>query len=212
MSNRREERQLFRLQNLTDVIFAIVLWRLFTRLPSPTSDDVDSAGSLLDFLVDERGSFAVILIGLLLVVIYWLQSNALFGSLVRTNARHAVGSIIQLFFLLFYLWANKVGMEFEDTLDGLFIQSVALALLGFTAWSNFRYASKAGLLSSDVSPDEAWKLRRLTLCEPLTALATVPFCWLGSDLWTLSWLLFVPINMFLARLEPRFRGRGGAGS
>jgi len=53
-------------------------------------------------------------LGLFLVVGYWLQNNALFGSLERADNRFAALSIVQLLFLLLYLFSMGLGIDFEQ--------------------------------------------------------------------------------------------------
>jgi len=200
----REKTQLRRLANVTDVIYAIVIWRIVTRLPVPDYEAIDSAGGFWEFLGEQQASFEMILIGVFLVIVYWIQSNALFGGLTRTNNRHAAGSIIQIFLLLLYMYANRVGVALEAAKPTLALQSITLALMGFAAWGNWRYAMRAGLMPEEEAESAAsWKLRRTALAEPVTACLTLALVPLGSTVWTLGFLVAGPlIYKALARWGP----------
>ena len=87
---------------MVDVVYAIVIWRMFMLLPKPTAEQL-SPGHIQDFLITNLGAFLVIIIGIVIVIIYWIQNNTLFGNLRSTDSRHTVLSILQLFFLLIFL-------------------------------------------------------------------------------------------------------------
>ena len=106
--NKQQKLQLVRLRRLIDVVFALVIWRAFTLIPKPAErewhwDTVDS------FLSENIMTFAVIIIGLVIVIIYWLQHNALYNNLERTDGRHTALSILQIFCLLLFLFSVRLG-------------------------------------------------------------------------------------------------------
>ena len=55
-------------------------------------------------------TFALILVGLAVTIIYWGQNNALNGKLKRTDTFHTVISIFQLFSLLLFLYSLRLGV------------------------------------------------------------------------------------------------------
>ena len=90
-SSERENRQIRRLETLIDVVFGITLWRLFVLLPRPA--DNPAWKNLPDMFSDSGTSFLIVLIALIIVIIYWLQSHALFKYLVKTDVVHSVLSV-----------------------------------------------------------------------------------------------------------------------
>ena len=128
----RETRQLRRLETLIDVVYALAIVRLFTHLPLPSKAEW-TWGSVAHFLDENVGLFATLFIGIILISIYWIQNNTLFGNLVRTDNRHAVISIFQLSFLLLYLYSVGLGIDFQGDRVALAMQSVTLALVGFSS-------------------------------------------------------------------------------
>ena len=102
--------QLNRLVRLIDVVFAIVIWRIFMLIPKPTAANWnwDAIGP---FLYDNIMTFVLALIAVAIVIIYWLQSNTLLGNLQRTDGRHAALSILQIFFLLLFLLSIRLGVD-----------------------------------------------------------------------------------------------------
>jgi uncharacterized membrane protein len=97
-------RQLRRLEMLIDVVYALVILRIFTLIPRPEKGDF-AWGTIVEFLLSDKGDLIMALVGMVIVIIYWTQNNTIFGNLVRTDNRHATLTIIQLFSLLLFLYA-----------------------------------------------------------------------------------------------------------
>lgn len=195
----RDERQLRRLQTLMDVIFAVLIIRIFTLLPHLT--DVES-GKVDPLAIFTEGGekFIMFIIGFILITIYWFQSNKTSGNLVSTDGKHTVLSILQLFFLLLYLYSVRLDMETQSDVLALFMQSVTLALAGFAGVAAWVYATNhAELVSEAVSPEEAYVLKISILSEPLAATFTIPFAFIGPGMWNLSWLSVIVFGIFLKK-------------
>jgi len=200
----RDSRQLDRLQTLLDVVFGLLILQVFMVLPRPTAADMDGPRDLLVFLGSHSGRYEMVVVGLILTVIYWSQNNKAFGNLERTDGIHSALSIFQIFFLLIYLYFVRMGVEFRDDIASFFFQSVALALVGFTAVIAWSYAIKdRRLISDNLTDREARDLRFTFVSEPITALITIPFSWLGPLAWTLAWLANIPVSILLKRSLPK---------
>lgn len=197
---KREVRHLRRLEIFVDLVFALVFVLLATELPLPS--DVNWSGTLTDFLSTQAISLVAIAIGLIVIVLYWIQNNILLGKLERTDNFHASVSILQVFFVIIYIYAIRLGLEFEENASVLALQSVTAALVGFAALLSWFYASQKGhLLSTEVSQKEIRDLQLNILTEPITALFTLPFSLLGAGFWDASWLLYFLIAWFLKRWQ-----------
>ena len=191
--------KLRRLEVLMDSIFAIVIVVLASSLPLP--HDVGwSEGSLWEFLVNQGNEIAFAVIGMVLVIIYWIQNNLLFENLTHTDNKHAVISLVQVFFLLVYFYAVGLGIDFEDDPSVLVMQSIAAALVGFAAVAGWWYAcSGRRLLSDDISDATVGEIKNNILAEPITALITVPFATFGPDVWGLVWLVYPLVSYVLKK-------------
>ena len=194
----RETRQLNRLETLIDVIYALAIVRLFTHLPHPSKADW-TWGSVDDFLVDNIGTLAIFFIGIILISIYWIQNNTLFGNLVRTDNRHAVISIFQLSFLLLYLYSVGLGIDFPGDSMALAMQSATLALVGFASVAAWHHARKNRLLiSEELTDEDARQIHGRILVEPVSALITLPCAFIGPIVWELAWLVY-PLTLLAIR-------------
>jgi uncharacterized membrane protein len=198
----RERRQLRRLEILMDVVYAIVIWRIFMLLPRPERGDWtwESVSLMLSANVID---IVVVIIALIIVIIYWLQNNALFGNLDRTDNRHTAIAILQIFFLLLFLYSIRLGVLFDGGLGPRVLESVTAALVGIASVLGWSYAIKNHrLLAPDVAEQEARQLLERILVEPTTALITIPCALIGPILWEVAWFLY-PLLVFLAKRRKR---------
>ena len=208
IQRQRGARHLRRLEMLIDVVFALLIWDIVSTLPLPEGGDLSLAG-LGDFLGSHL-DLSIVIIGMVIVLNYWAQNNAHSGELQATNSTHALLSILQLFFLLFYTYAAALGMQFEGDALALALQSLTLLLagvLGFAAWA---YAIRDSRLLADYArQDEVTALLVRSLAEPLTALITLPLAFVSATVWELAWLLYIPLAWYLGRkshaLKSKFR-------
>jgi len=190
----REQRQLRRLETLVDVVYGITIWRLFTLLPRP--DENPAWNTLQDMLIDSWLNFAVALIALIIVIIYWIQSNLLFKYLVRTDGWHIGLSIAQLFALLLFLYAIRVGIELEAGPSTRIFESSMACLLGIFSFAAWYYALHKGrLVTDELDADEAKSITERIKAEPITAAITIPFA-AGMWMWELSWFVY-PLVVYL---------------
>jgi len=194
----REILQLKRLETLTDVVYGIVLWNFFTLIPGPDGEwPWDSIGS---FLTSNLLTFALVIVGVGISIIYWLQSNALFGNLERTDVRHTALSIFQLLFLLIFLYSLHLGVALGASVATRVFESCAVVLMGVASTSAWSYAIKnRRLLLPDVSDQDARDLADRILAEPMTAIITIPFAFAGPVFWEIAWLSYVLVVFFLRR-------------
>ena len=190
----REQRQLRRLETLIDVVFGITIWRLFTLLPRP--EENPDWNSLQDMIIDSGLNFAVAIIALIIVIIYWIQSNLLFKYLVRTDSWHIGFSVAQIFSLLLFLYAIRVGIGFEANAVARIFESSMACLLGVFSFAAWHYAlHKGNLVTDELEAAEAKSITERIKAEPITAAITIPFA-AGMWMWELSWFVY-PVVVYL---------------
>jgi len=198
----REQRQLRRLETLIDVVFGITIWRLFMLLPRP--EENPEWGGLLDMLLDSGLNFAVALIALLIVIIYWIQNNLLFKYLVRTDSIHIGLSIAQVFSLLLFLYAISTGIQFEANAATRIFESASACLLGVCSFAAWYYAlNKGRLITAELDAEEAGAITERIKAEPVTAAITIPFAG-GAWMWELSWFIY-PVVVYIYKRKFRRR-------
>ena len=192
-------RQLRRLETLTDVIYALAIFRLFLYFPQPDAGD-QSFESLVAFLDAQRSVLAAVLIGVILTIIHWLRSNAAYGLLARTDNRHSTLAILQLVSVLIFLYAVRLGMDFEGDRLAMVLESGAAALMGFVGLAASAYAARGRkLLRDDTEQEKAKKLSHMFLIEPVTATLAIGTAFLGDVVWALSWFVLGPVVAIVVR-------------
>ena len=192
----REHRRVRRLETLIDVVFGITLWRLFILLPRPA--DNPEWETLIDMFKDSGMQFLVVVIALIIVIIYWLQSHMLFKYLVKTDTIHSVLSVLQLFSLLLFLYAIAVGVVLKADESTRVFESSMACLLGVFSFAAWYYAlNKGGLITSELSPDEARGITERIKAEPVTAAITIPFAY-SVWMWEFSCFIY-PLVVYLYR-------------
>jgi uncharacterized membrane protein len=195
----RESRQLRRLEVLIDVVFAIVIWRAFMLIPRPGEGDWHW-DSITDMLASNILTLIIVMIGVVVAIVYWLQNNALFGNLDRTDGLHTVLSILQIFFLLLFLYSIRIGATLEASSGTRAFESCTAALVGIAAALGWSYAIKnRRLVSPDLTDQEAGDLQIRILAEPITAVITLPCAFIGPWIWEASWLSYPLIVFALKR-------------
>ena len=196
--HRRESLQLQRLARMVDVVYAIIIWRAFTLIPKPTAVQLSSE-HIATFLSANIGGFLLVIIGIVVTIIYWIQNNALFGNLQSTDSRHTILSILQLFFLLIFLLSLRLGIDIGASNITRALESIAAALIGIAGAWGWSYAIKNHrLLLPEVTEQYAYRLRDRILAEPITAIITIPLAFAGPILWEISWLTY-PLVVLLVR-------------
>jgi uncharacterized membrane protein len=193
----RETRELRRLETLIDSVFALVIVLIVFDLPEP--DDAITF-ELADYIAFGLDSLVTALLGVIVMLVYWFQSNLLLGNLERTDGKHAVLSLLQVFFVLVYLLTVSLGMNFGNETPVLAAQSSAAAMMGFVAAAAWWYASRdRRLLTPAISDDEVSALRLRVLAEPLTAIVTLALAFVSATAWEIGWLVYPFIAGVLRR-------------
>ncbi|MCL7982633.1 MAG: hypothetical protein M8862_08925 [marine benthic group bacterium] len=202
---RRGRSQLRRLETLTDVVYGIAIWRVFMLFPRP-DDPAWNWHSWREFLVSEGMTIVLIAIAVAVLIIYWLQSNTLFGLADRADGKFAVRAIVQLFFVLLFLFSIRVGTELPASAWTRGFESVAALLLGLSSTWMWTYAAeRRRLLHADVTDAEARAVGKRIRAEPATAMFTLPFVF-TPILWELAWFSYPAVRRFFKQQARRIAG------
>ena len=189
----RGEKQLFRLGVIIDVLYALMIYKLFTLMPNP---EIDNFGreELYKVLTESYLNYTVIFIGLVLIILYWGMSNLQFGNLKRTDSKHSALSIMQIFSLMLYIYFVRLDAEFKGEVLLMQMQSLFLAIAGFLSIWSWYYSLKNNLVSDAPSKSEKEAMYIKLMPEPIVSALTFPLAWFGPGIWTLGWLLLIPVG------------------
>jgi len=195
---KREVLQIRRLERLVDVVFAIVIWRIFTLLPNPTAEQL-SWEHIGGFVGAHIGVFLMVFVGIVVTIVYWIQNNVLLGNLQSTDSRHTILTILQLFFLLVFMTSLRDGIALGPSTGTRVLESATAALVGISGSWGWAYAIKNHrLLLPEVTDQYAYQLRDRILAEPITAIITIPMAFIGPILWEVTWFSY-PLVVWLVK-------------
>lgn len=190
---------LFSLKILMNVLFTLLIFQSFLILPRPEDPDLEYY-TLGQIFSENIPKLLVILVGLILIGIYWIQMNRQLGNLVRSSALHASVGLAQMICLMLYLYFVRFDMEFDGLIIALQMQSVFLALAGFLGLFNWVYARRNKLTSDQINDFEERSMFYQMLPEPTAALFSLPFAAMGSEAWSISFLIILPLSFLCKKI------------
>ena len=185
-----------------NVLYALLIFQVFHILPRP-GDPLLEYQTLSQIYSENVNQLLVIVVGLILIILYWIQYNRQLGNLIRSSPTHASLVVIQMFCLMIYLYFVRFDMEFDGMKLALQMESIFLALAGFIGAYSWRYARKNKLTSDQIDDTEETSIFYSLLPEPLASLFTLPFAAFGPWIWTISFLSIIPIGYVLKLMRRR---------
>ena len=191
---------------VVNVLYALLIFQVFLILPRPGDPELEYL-TLSQIYSENLMSLLVIVVGFILIVMYWIQFNRQMGNLVRSSPMHATLAVVQMVCLMIYLYFVRFDMEFDGMELALQMESIFLALAGFIAVFSWRYARRNHLTSDQINDDEEMSIYYSLLPEPLAALFTLPFASFGPDIWTLAFLSIIPIGYILKLVRRKYETR-----
>jgi len=190
--------QLTRLATLTDVVYAVGLVLVIQWLPLPEESHSGGVVWIADLWAEYATNIVAVFIGVVFLILYWIRSNTLMTALDRTDGVHTGLTIASVFFLLLLLYVVRVSEQVAAP-SRRAGESIAVALIGIAAGAAWWYARRKGLVRKGISKDEMLAVQIEAFAEPLSALVTLPFAYVGEVAWNLAWLAYVPIAALLRK-------------
>ena len=189
-----------------NVLYALLIFQVFLILPRPGDPELEYH-SLGQIYSENLTQILVIVVGLVLIVMYWIQFNRQLGNLIRSSPVHASLSVVQMICLMLYLYFVRFDMEFDGMKLALQMESIFLALAGFLGAYNWRYAKRQKLTSDQIDDNEEVSIFYSLLPEPLASLFTLPFASFGPTIWTISFLSIIPIGFILKLIRKKYEAK-----
>jgi hypothetical protein len=194
--------QLARLATLTDVVYAVGLVLIVSWLPLPEESHATDAIWIADLWAEYSTNIVAVIIGLVFSIMYWLRSNILMTAMDRTDGIHTGLTIASVFFLLLLLYVVRVSEQVAAP-SRRAGESIAVALIGIAAGAAWWYARRKGLVRSGITKNEMLAVQIEAFAEPLSALVTLPFAFVGEIAWNLAWFAYIPIAAVLRKRGER---------
>ena len=190
--------QLTRLATLTDVVYAVGLVLVIQWLPLPEESHSGGVVWIADLWAEYATNIVAVIIGLIFIILYWIRSNTLMTALDHTDGVHTGLSIVSVFFLLLLLYVVRVSEQVAAP-SRRAGESIAVALIGLAAGAAWWHARRKGLVREGISAKEMLAVQIEAFAEPVSALVTLPFAFVGEAAWNLAWFAYVPIAALLRK-------------
>jgi hypothetical protein len=176
----------------------VALVLIVSWLPLPEESHATGAVWIADLWAEYSDNIVGVIIGLVFSIVYWIRSNTLLSALDRTDGVHTGLSIASVFFLLLLLYVVRISADIAAP-SRRAGESIAVALIGVAAGAAWWRASRKGLVREGISKDEMLGVQIEAFAEPLSAMVTLPFAFVGELAWNLAWFAYIPIAGFLRR-------------
>ena len=193
-----------RLSRFIDVVYAVIFFHILSTY-LPNFEDMSwtqEPYGLLSHLADNSMELLRIFIGGGLALLYWNQNIGIFKHLVRTNYTHAALSLVQLFFVVLFVYFAIADPNLESKSSPA-LQAACLAIAGFMSIGLWRYAAKNDLIREGMSNEDIQQVTTSNLMEPMTAVVNVGLAFVGPMVWTIAWFALPPVFSWILRKKER---------
>ncbi|MBT8296957.1 MAG: hypothetical protein KJO52_01370 [Maribacter sp.] len=187
-----------RLSRFIDVVYALIFFHIMSQY-LPHFEDMswtERPYGLLSHVWHERTGRIIIGVGPSLL--YWNQNNSIFKHLKSTNSIHAAFSLVQLFFVIVFVYF-AIADPGLVTISSPALQAASLAIAGFISIALWKYAVKKGLIVDGMSEEDIKQVTRSNLMEPCAATINIGLAFIGPLVWTLAWFVLPVIFTWILK-------------
>lgn len=189
-----------RLSRFIDVVYAVIFFHIMSQYLPHFEEGawMEKPYGLLSHFYDSREELLRVIIGSGLALLYWNQNVGILKNLVRTNYTHAALSLLQLFFVVLFVYFAIVDPNLESKSSPA-LQAASLAIAGFMSVGLWRYAVKHGLIREGMSEEDIKHVTKNNLMEPLTAVVNIGLAFVSPLAWTLAWFVLPPVFLWILK-------------
>lgn len=195
------------LRIVSNVLYALMIFEIIKLLPFPADPDFHYK-RLIDVFAENQSKITILAIGLVFIIIYWIQGNLQFGNLKRSSSLHAMIAMGQMIALMLYIYFILFEISFTESILALRMQSILLCIAGLFGVFNWRYARFKKFTTDQIDDHEEMDLYYKILPEPITAFITIFFASFGAGVWSIAWLAIIPVGFVLNLIRKKlYMGR-----
>jgi len=190
-----------RLQQLTDVIFAMSLILMMSNIEVPKFGGSDDIDKLSDILLANVSDIGIYLITFIIIAILWVKNVEMFSVVKQMNKVFIWLQLISLSFIMLLPITNLFVTVDDKNQLVLIIYSLNLLVIGLTTWLSWRNIYQVTLTDDNV--DDNLKKQVLAryneaITEPVVAAISIPAAIISVLYWELTFTL-VPIAFVLRK-------------
>lgn len=140
--------------------------------------------------------------GFVILLLQWFKFVEINHHLVTTDLKHILLILCFFFFLCLYPFF-EMNIEFTSGVShSRAIFSAAWGLMGFFQYWQISYASKAGLLQSNLSDERIKSIKQEVAADPIVAIICIGLSYISLEVWVVGLLILVPlVNYIMANIS-----------
>ncbi|WP_044206356.1 TMEM175 family protein [Flammeovirga sp. OC4] len=187
------ESWLFRINRLSDIIFATSMTMLLLAFDFSSIDDVKSNKQLLKALSKQLPILGIYLTTFILLAVYWLKHTTTTRLMKGADSKYMWLDIITLAFVALLPFSNSLATAFPDFYAAIFLYSVNVMIIGGFSYSSWRYATHYDrLLKEPLEKEIADEISQDKWMEPLLAFISLIVAYFYIDYAQVPYIL-VPV-------------------
>lgn len=197
---------LARVQILIDVIFASAMTLMVLSFKMPDTGREWTNKEIFAYLQGQLKFFAIFLVTLAVIAVYWLKHLEHFSFLKSTSQLHLWLQLFYIGFLVLLPFTNNFTIHFPDNRASQFLYCGNMFFIGFFSVLSWNYATKNHrLVDPRLDKNIIKTLRDEALVEPAIALLALPAAFVSAELSRGVLLLIPAIFVIQKKWEARKR-------
>ena len=194
-------RSLERLAALSDGIFAVAMTLLVLDLHVPASEAIHNQGQLWHTLAGSTPQFVSYLLSFITLGIFWNGQQAQLNSFTSSDRHLSWIHLAFLFLVSLMPFSTRLLAEYISYRSVLVAYWANILLLGGVLFASWRYASRNGLLQTDITREKQCAVeRRIVVAQALYAFGMI-LC-LFNTYASIAFIILVQLNFALGLRLP----------
>ncbi|NME71487.1 TMEM175 family protein [Flammeovirga aprica] len=187
------ESWLFRINRLSDIIFATSMTMLLLAFDFSSIDNIKSNKELLKALSNQLPILGIYLTTFILLAVYWLKHTTTTRLMKGADSTYMWLDIITLAFVALLPFSNGLATAFSDFYAAILLYSLNVIVIGAFSYASWRYATHYDrLLKEPLEKEIADEISQDKWMEPLLAFISMIVAYFYIDYAQLPYVL-VPV-------------------
>lgn len=184
---------LFRINRLSDIIFATSMTMLLLAIDLPEARDIKSNNQLLSAFSKQLPILGIFLSTFILLAVYWLKHTATTRLMKGADTIYMWIDLLMLAFVALLPFSNSFATAFPDFFAAIAMYSINVIIIGALAYSSWKYASwNDRLMKEHIDVKIADEISQDRWMEPLLAFLSIIVAYFYIDYAQVPYIL-VPI-------------------
>ncbi len=189
----------YRINTLTDCIFAITMIATFFFIESPPDSLPLTDDAVFKYLLAQREVVTTALVTFMLMGFYWVSNHNQSRYMKETDMVHVWLTMVYLMCVALLPFPSALSMRFTDSRAAQIFYSLDIFFIGLLSYVRWTYATRnRRLVEPDLDSTAISRIGRETLIEPCGALLSIGGALIHTYCWQFSFWL-VPVAAVVVR-------------